>query len=292
MILTLKTELASVDIRTKGAQVVSFLDAENVQYLWQGDKAYWGGQSPILFPIVGGLRNGKTIIDGQEYAMVRHGFARASEFTAEQIDEKTAIFTIESNEETKKMYPFDFIFKVIYKLDGKTLTWEYEIENTGNKEMIFAVGGHPAINCPILPDEKFEDYVIEFPENETSKCPTVSMETGLIDFDTRYDMLENSKTIELKHDLFYQDALIFDDLKSRSCKLYSPKSGRGVEMNFGGFDMFGIWSAVNDAPFVCLEPWTGCATTFAEDDNFKNKRDMIFLPAGEVCKKSFSVTLI
>lgn len=292
MNITLKSGSTSATINTSGAQLISLISGNSIEYLWQGDKKYWGGQSPILFPIVGGLRDGKTFIDGKEYRMNRHGFAKISEFTVSDITDASAVFTITSNDETRAVYPFDFSFSVKYTLNDSSLTWEYIVKNTGGKTMPFAVGGHPAFKCPIKEDECFEDYAIIFEKNEISKCATVNLQTGLIDFENKYELLKGSDTINLKHELFYRDALVFDDLQSRKCRFVNKNSGLGVEIEFDGFDMFGIWSAVNDAPFVCLEPWTGCATTESEDDNFINKRNLIFLDPNEVCTKSFKVTVL
>ena len=118
------------------------------------------------------------------------------------------------------------------------------------------------------------------------------METGVIEVENRTRVLNGGKQIALQHSLFYKDALVFDNLKSRSVKLYSQKSGRGVKMDFAGFDYFGVWSAVNDAPYVCLEPWTGCATCTDEDDVLANKRGMCMLQVGNERRSAFSVTLL
>ncbi|MDR1565030.1 MAG: aldose 1-epimerase family protein [Oscillospiraceae bacterium] len=292
MTVNLKSAKASADIDSKGAQLLSFVGEDNTEYLWQGKAPYWQGRSPILFPIVGRLREDKAIIGGKEYNMGRHGFARHREFEVEQPDDSTAVFTLKSDEESKKQYPFDFIFKMVYTLNEDTLTWKYVVENTGKTDMPYAVGGHPAFNCPLEEGEVYEDYAIEFKNEEKSKCPKIDLHTGLIDFGSRYDALKGSNKIDLSQSLFANDALVFDDLKSRSCKLFSKKSGKGVEMVWEGFDLFGIWSSTDNAPFVCLEPWTGCATAVDENDTFETKRNLIFLKLGETRSKSFSVRIL
>lgn len=286
----IKNDKIEVKVDSKGAQLQSVL-YENREYLWQGDKLYWGGRAPILFPIVGGLRNNLTVIEGKIYSMKRHGFARASQYFVSEKTEDSVTYLIKSTDYTRAVYPYEFEFYVKHSVKDNTLTTQYTVVNTGDKVMPFAMGGHPAINCPLNKDEAFEDYVIEFPENENAQCPTVSMETGLIDFNNRYPCLDNGNTIKLSHRLFDADAMIFDTLKSRSCKLYSKKSGNGVKISFDGYDMFGVWSAVNDAPFICLEPWTGCATAFDEDDMFESKRNLIRLAPGEKCVKQFTLEL-
>ena len=281
--ITIKNEHLEVVIDTLGAQMQS-LKLDGKQYLWQGDKLYWGGKAPVLFPIVGGLRNNLTVINGRIYSMKRHGFARFSEFSVVNQHENEVTLSICDNEETLKVYPFHFEFQVTFSVKDTTLTTEYTVINKDNCTLPFALGGHPAINCPINSDEAFEDYIVEFECMENADCPTVSMETGLIDFNNRYPALKDSNVINLEHKLFYNDAMIFDNLNSKSCKLYSKKSGNGVKMDFADYDMLGIWSAVNDAPFICLEPWIGCATTADADDMFESNRGLIYLEEGSVCK--------
>ena len=134
--------------------------------------------------------------------------------------------------------------------------------------------------------------MIEFEQNETADCPQINLNTGMIFFQKRVPILKNEKAILLQHSLFDQDALVFDSLKSKKVKLFSSKNGRGVEMDFAGFDYLGIWSAVNNAPFVALEPWTGCATAADEDDDFYHKRGMTLLQPGQSAKHEFTITLL
>ena len=292
MRIQLHSKASFAEIDTFGAQLVSFSDAEGIQYLWQGNAEYWSGQAPILFPIVGALRDGKTIIDGKEYSMGRHGFARKMEFRCVMTKDDSAIFSLDSNEETRKQYPFDFHFMVTYRLNDCALTTEYTVMNMGDKPLPFAIGGHPAFNCPILPGECFENYVVEFEKNETADCPQINLKTGLIDFSNTTRCLSDEKTIALQHSLFYKDALVFDHPQSSKVKLCSRLSGRGVEMNFGGFDYLGVWSAVNDAPFVALEPWTGCATCTDEDNLMIHKRGTKILEPNQSAKYSYSITIL
>jgi galactose mutarotase-like enzyme len=292
MKITIGDATGSAEIDSLGAQLVSLKNAAGTEYLWQGNSEYWSGQAPVLFPIVGALRDGKTWIDGNEFEMKQHGFARRMEFVLSGSDQSSASFSLRSNEETKEQYPFDFELTVTYRFCGSVLATEFCVSNLGQKPMPFAVGGHPAFNCPLSQEENFEDWAIEFEQNEAADCPQVDMQKGLIDFDKRTPLLNNEKTILLKHSLFSQDALIFDSLQSKKVKLFSLKNLHGVEMNFEGFDYLGIWSAVNDAPFVALEPWTGCATAGDEDDNFYHKRGMTLLEPGQKSIRTFTVTVL
>lgn len=292
MIIQIGDQTGSAQIDSLGAQLLSLKNASGTEFLWQGDPAYWGGRAPILFPMVGALRDGKTIIDGRKYEMNRHGFARAMEFTVQSSTATSAVFSLRASDETRKQYPFDFELIVTYRFQSCALTTEFHVSNLGKQPMPFAVGGHPGFLCPLTKDENFEDWVIEFEQNETVDCPQLDINSGLINFNKRVPFLNNEKTILLKHSLFDHDALVFDSLKSKKVKLFSSKSGSGLQMDFTGFDYFGIWSAVNNAPFVALEPWTGCATAEDEDDDFYHKRGMTLLQPDQSTMHSFTVTIL
>jgi len=292
MVIQIGDQTGSAQIDTMGAQLISLKNVSGTEYLWQGNPAYWSGQAPLLFPMVGALRNGKTMIDGKEYEMKRHGLARKMEFSKLDSTTSSATFSLRASDETKKQFPFDFDLTVIYRFHSSALTTEFHVANLGEKPMPYVLGGHPAFNCPISKEERFEDWMIEFEQNETAECPQIDLHTGMIFFHKRVPILKNEKTISLQHSLFDQDALVFDSLKSKKVKLCSSKSGHGVEMDFAGFDYFGIWSAVNNAPFVALEPWTGCATAEDEDDDFYHKRGMTLLQPGQSAKHEFTIALL
>ncbi|MEG0614866.1 MAG: aldose 1-epimerase family protein [Oscillospiraceae bacterium] len=288
---TIKNGEVSAKIDTFGAQLSSFKDAE-FEYLWQGDEKFWLGQAPVLFPCVGGLRNGKTQFGGKEFSMKRHGVAKFCEFSVAESSETAVTFLLKSNAETLKSYPFEFEFFVKFELFGKKLVQTYLVKNVGNAVMPFAVGGHPAFNCPTFGESDFADCVVEFEQNETVHCPLVSMETGLIDFQNRGFSLNNEKTINLRHDLFYSDALVFDSLKSNSVKFYGIHSKKGIKAEFGDFKYLGIWSGVNNAPFLAIEPWSGCATCTDEDDDFAKKRGITLLEPNKTAEFSFSMEIL
>lgn len=289
MLISIKNENVSAAVETLGAELVSFKNNDGFEHIWQGDPKYWGGHAPVLFPIVGALRNNKAKIKGEWYEMGRHGFARRREFTVAEQREDAVVLELTADEETKKLYPFDFRFTVSYILTGSSITTEFKVENTGDEPMPYSVGGHPGFNLPIEAGETFEDYDIVFEKPETQKCPAIHPTECLIDYDKIIFEMDDEDVIPLEHSLFYNDALVFSDLNSETITLKSRKSGRGVMMEFSGFPLFGIWSAANDGPYVALEPWTGCATAFNESDEFTEKRGMRTLPAGSMEEYAFTV---
>ncbi len=292
MLYTISNGSLTAQVDSLGAQLVSLKGANGAELIWIGDPNYWKGQAPVLFPMVGALRAGKTLIGGQWYEMGQHGFARHMEFASVQVGADSLSLTLTSNAETKKMYPFDFAFTVTYALTESGYTTTFTVENTGTETMPFAVGGHPGFNIPVGEDAAFEDYTIVFEKPETQRCPAIVMGQGLIDPTGCVFTLENQREIPLKHSLFYQDALVFEQLDSHWVQVRNKKTGRGVTMDFTGFPMFGIWSAQNDGPYVCLEPWTGCATRTTEGDDFAEKHGMTLLPPGETSTHTFAVTIL
>ena len=292
MKININSDTAQAEVVSFGAQLTSLKDKSGTEYLWQGDEKYWKGQAPILFPIVGSLRNGRTIINEKEYSMSRHGFARNSEFELFNKKDNSVSFILKSNSDTKVSYPFDFELIMTYTVEGETLTTTFTVKNLSSEAMPFVVGGHPAFNCPILSNECFEDYVIEFDKDNEISYPVLDKDNGLIHFDNRKKLSIKDNIMALDHSMFYDDALVLDELNSRSVKLYNIKSGRGVKVDYKDFSFLGIWSAINDAPFIAIEPWTGCASGTDESDYFDKKRGMTFLNPKENISFSFKITII
>lgn len=273
-----------------GAQLVS-LTSQGKELLWTGDPVYWKEHAPVLFPIVGALRKGRARIGGQWYEMGRHGFAKGSRFTLDGQTDRSVSLTLRADEASKRQYPFDFTLTVSYGLQEDGIRTAFTVANAGSVPMPFAIGGHPGFNIPLEEGATFEDYVIQFEQPENQVCPTVHMDTGLLDYEQSGFRLEG-REIPLRHSLFYQDALVFSGLRSHCVRIWNPNSGKGVEMDFTGFPMLGIWSAPNDGPYVCLEPWTGCATLTTEGDDLEAKRGMAVLQPGQQARHSFMVKIL
>lgn len=289
----IKSNLASAEIKLMGAELTSLMDSEGTQYLWQGDPAFWGSQSPVLFPIVGSLRDNTATIGGNKTcSMGRHGIVKKMEFKLIDSTENSATYSVCSTPESKESYPYDFELQVKYSLSEKVLTIAYTVINKDSEVMPYFVGAHPGFNCPLLEGEAFEDYVIEFDQKEYACCPRPVKATNLIDVEHRTLILNNEKTFPLDHTWFSYDLQMFDQLKSRSAKLYNPKTGRGVQLDFAGFDYLVVWSSKNGGNFVAIEPWTGTCTCTDEDNIFEHKRGVKFLAPNESATHSFTVTLL
>ncbi|HEX3040281.1 MAG TPA: aldose 1-epimerase family protein [Caproiciproducens sp.] len=289
---TLKNEDLTVQFNTFGGELTSIKDEKGTEYLWQGDKKYWGGQAPVLFPIVGSLRDKKATIGSDKTCfMERHGVARKMEFDMTEKTDDFITFTLCSDEETRRRYPYDFQLNIRYLLSGKNIINEYTVINKTDEAMPFQIGGHPGFNCPIGERETFQDYEVEFEQEETADCPALTSE-GLVDVSKRTRILDGSKTLKMNHSLFKTDALIFEGLKSRSAKLFNPKTGYGIQVSFADFENLLLWSSANDGPFVALEPWNGLATCSDEGDVFEQKRGVRTLQSGESGTFSFTITVL
>lgn len=275
----------------EGAQLNSLVK-DGREYLWQGNAEFWAGQAPVCFPIVGVLVDGKAKAFGKPCEMKRHGVARINPFEVFEQHKNSVTFIQKSSEETKKQFPFDYELKIKYTIVGDTVTNEYIITNTGNEKMPFVIGGHPAFNCPVCEDEEFEDYKVVFDKPISELCLRPDHHTGLVDVSKKYDVMNGGDTLNLKHDLFEDnDALIFENCQAKSATLMG-KNGKGIKIEFQDMNNLLVWSAVGNAPFVALEPWTGISNCSDEDDVFENKRGMTVLEPDETVSFKFKITMI
>lgn len=279
-------------VESHGAELVSFKDSNGKEYIWNGDPAYWTGRNPNLFPVVGNLKGGKIMINGTEYEMGRHGFARNSEFTVAEQGEDYVIFELTENEETLKKYPFKFTFQVIHRLTENGFSTEYLVKNTGDELLPYCVGAHTAFNCPMNDGEKFEDYQLVFEKEE--EAPTILLTAeGLFQNGDTEPMLFG-KVLPLDHSVYARlDTVVFRGLKSNMVSLVHKETGHGVQMEFGQFPMIAFWTkGAAKAPYICLEPWHGCAAYENETGNILDKPHVILLQPGESKSLKYTVTVV
>jgi galactose mutarotase-like enzyme len=276
----------SVEINEKGAELQS-VRLDDLEYLWQAEAAHWAKHAPVLFPIIGELKNGAYIFNDKEYKLSRHGFARDRMFEGEQLSPDAAIFTLRSDATTLDVYPFPFIFQVEYVITGEMLSCTYHVKNTGDGIMYFSAGGHPAFNVPLNKNLHYTDYSLEF--NHEEFLERYLLHKGLTGKETEKIPLQN-RTLSLEPSLFYTDAIVLKHIKSNQIKLFSGKDPHGLKFKFDGFPYFGIWAVV-DAPFVCLEPWCGIADNIYHDQQLVHKEGINILSSGEKWQRTWSVEL-
>lgn len=275
MEITLSCGNSSARIISKGAELKSYI-ADGKELMWCADEKYWGKTSPFLFPMIGNLRNGKTVINGKEYSISKHGFARDNEFVVENIADNTAVLSFESNDKTLESFPFDFKVTITYTLTEKTLEIAYAVENRSGGKMPYCIGAHPAFAC----DKAFDSYKLVFAENETVNSPVMNLETRMWGDNNRIKRLDNSKEYSLDYSLFDNDCVYFDTIKSKSCSLVS--GSEGVKVSWDGFETLGVWTPDHkEAPFVCIEPWCGCDDYDTDSGVFSEKRGIQLAAQGE-----------
>ncbi len=286
---TIKSSSCTVKLGLDGAMLNS-IKMGGTEYLWQSDERYWKGQAPVCFPIVGVLKDGTANAFGKKTSMKRHGVARINEFSVSEQLPNSITFVQKSNQNTKKEFPFDYELKIKYTVVNNTVTTEYTVTNTGKEKLPFTIGGHPAFNCPLTDDEKFEDYSVKFDKKINHPCLRPDIHSGLIDISKRYDVVTDSDEIKMDHNLFVDDAMVFDGIETKETTLVG-KNNKGVKLEYQDFANLLIWSSANGGNFVALEPWTGISTCSDENEIFENKRGMTILEKGETTSLKFKITL-
>ncbi len=282
MKIVLSSKNCSAKICQKGAELKSLV-VNGRELMWNADPKFWANTSPLLFPMIGTLKEKKTIIGGEEYRIPKHGFARDFLLTKESESESSVVLSLTPNETTKSVYPFDFKFTITYILLKNGIEITQTVKNNGSEDMPFCIGAHPAFACP----GEFTDYHLEFEKEETAVIPNYNTKTGVYEHDNRRTIIENSKIMPLNHDMFMNDVLHMEHPASRAVTLLD-KDGKGLCVKFPDFTGLGLWQAKN-APFLCIEPWCGsqdyddCSGIFAE------KQGVVIAKAGE--EKTFTYTI-
>jgi galactose mutarotase-like enzyme len=286
---TIENQQLKLRIHPKGAELQSIYQTEfRTEYLWGGDPAFWGKHSPLLFPMVGTLRDNTYRYQGNTYTLPRHGFARDREFVAESQTAESVGLLLTSDADTKKNFPFDFELRVIYHLQGSGFKTTYLVTNPASAPLYFSVGGHPAFTVPLAPGTDYTDYYLEFDQQEDTLRWPISKE-GLIDSPPQ-PLLNKTRTLPLSKDLFARDALVLKHPASQGLALRSKKTERGLKMDYPGFPFLGIWAAPN-ADFVCLEPWCGIADPVNSNQELTEKEGIQRLGPGESFERSWTLTL-
>lgn len=287
---TLSTPALQAAVETRGGELVSLRDQAGTEYIWQGDPAFWSGQNPILFPIVGSLKEGRVDVNGRTFEMGRHGFARQSDFTLVEQGTDFAVLELRESAATLARYPFPFALRVRHQLLETGFSTTFTVENPGETPLPFCVGAHTAIRCPLFEGECFEDYELVFDQPEDADSLLLTPE-GLLRPGETEPMLQNGR-ISLDYEKFRRlDTLIFQGLRSRTAVLRHKTAGRGVSLNFGEFPMMAFWTKPGGA-FLCMEPWHGCAAYENETGRFQDKPQVITLAPGGKQELSYAFTLL
>lgn len=283
MTITISNSNLTAQINHFGAELFSLKNSKNREFIWEGNPAFWGKHSPILFPIVGTLKNNSFRYKKSEYHLSRHGFARDIEFELIKKSDESATFSLISSIETKKMYPFDFELQICYSLVEKKLNIDYKVINKNEATIPFSIGAHPAFALPKL----FEDYTLKFEHNEI--LTSYELENDLLsDNFSTIKMIDNQ--VPLNYSLFEKDALIFKKLESKSITILENQNPL-LRVRFDDFPNLGIWTKVN-APFLCIEPWLGYSDTVHSTGNILEKEGIQLLEAKKSKEFNFSIEIL
>ncbi len=285
----LENEMLKATINADGAELTSLKDTEtDLEYIWQADSSIWARHAPILFPIVGKLKDNTYTYSGKNYVLSQHGFARDLVFSCFYKDKQKIILMLDASDATREIFPFDFVLLVSYTLNEKTLSITYQVENKDKVMMPFSIGAHPAFNCPLSAGESREDYYLEFEKEETLE--TYLLEAGLFSGETEL-LYESTTVLPLKQEIFAKDALVFKNLRSDFVTLKSRKKPFAIKVTIKGFPFLGIWSKSEASRFVCIEPWYGLSDQKDASGNLFEKEGIQHLAPQGIFTCHHSVTI-
>jgi galactose mutarotase-like enzyme len=274
-------------ISSLGAELKSFGKEGGENHIWSGDPTIWKGTAPVLFPIVGRLKNGQYQYKDTTYQLDKHGFARTSTFALNIDTDTEKSFVLTSSNDTLKHYPFHFEFEIFFSIDAGVLDVRYEVRNTGEETLWFTLGSHPAFSLP-LTDTKLEDYYLQFEQNE--HLDGYFLENDLLSTSPIPSFLNNTDTLYISAELFKNDALIFKDIKSRTVAIHHKHTGKRLTLSYDNAPHLGLWAKAG-SPFICLEPWFSFDDTNDVNGNLIDKAGMLTLNANEAFKTGYKITL-
>lgn len=285
--LILENGPLKIAVKPQGAELCS-LQLEGHEYLWQANPHFWPRHAPLLFPVVGKLKDDQYVWKDRIYRMKQHGFARDKTFKLIQSLPDRLVFQLKSDDQTRQQYPFEFELEVEFRLKGKQLWQLFRVKNSGEGLMPFSLGAHPAFALPLDEGLSPWDYSIRFEQAED--CAAYKIKEGLLTEEPHFQFRQQA-TLALSSHTFDQDALVFTQLRSKVVSIAAEQGKRAVIMDFNGFPTFALW-AKPQSPFVCLEPWNGHHDPLTHHGAWKNKPGLIWLPASETWKAAICITVL
>ena len=243
--------------------------------LWSADPAIWARTAPILFPVVGRVRDGQIKVAGRAYPMPIHGFANSSLFGIVERNEDRVLLALADNAETRASFPFSFRLAVEYRITPDALAVSLTVSNTGEGGLPYATGWHPGFALPFS-DTGRDRHVIEFETEEMASVPAITA-AGLFSSKSRPIPLEGNR-LPITDELMSREALCFLNARSRSVRLIAP-DGVAISVDVENFPHLALWSR-DAGPFLCIETWTGHGDPDGFDGDIFSKPSMRILPPG------------
>ncbi len=293
MIFALNNEEIQIKLDSFGAELKSLVALNTgAEYMWEGNPVYWKRTSPVLFPLVGSLKDGRHIYNKKEYKMSQHGFARDMEFELVSQTDDEIWFSLIYNEETLEKYPFKFRLELGYKLLGRQVKVMWRVANVDDKEMYFSIGGHPAFRCPLDANEARSDCYVMFKGADSVLSHSIVAD-GLVG--EKYTVYEpGDGFLPIKNDLFDDDALIIEESGIGEVSLAGADKKPYLTVKFDA-PLFGVWSPVKKdlppAPFVCIEPWYGRCDSIGFDGELADREYGNKLAAGEIFEAEYTIEI-
>jgi len=281
---TLHGEGVTATVLAHGAELCSLKTSNDTELLWQAGLE-WPRHAPMLFPIVGKLKNDTLRHRGKSYPMGQHGFARDSRFEWAERGHASCRLVLTDNAETRKRYPFAFRLTIAYDLAGGDLAVSFEISNTGDELLPASVGGHPAFNWPLQPGLSKADHRLVFVNDETA--PIRRLKDGLLRPQPEPNPIQG-RELALSDALFKDDAVIIDQLASSSVR-FGAGEGPSIDVSWQGFRELGIWSKPDGAAFLCIEPWRGFASPVDFDGEFAEKPGVMLIRPGDTERLTYRI---
>lgn len=293
MIYEISSKDLCVRIDSLGAQLVSINDNDGLEYIWQGNPNVWGKSSPILFPVVGRCRKGILNIGGKDYEMPIHGFASGTE--AKVIDKKRdmIVFLMKASSATKKVYPFDFEFYVVFSVFEKKLTVTYKVVNKDKDDMYFGCGGHTGFNLKLTDEDKFENWDLVFEYDEPLWANDTDMKEVEISSSEKHEISRQGNAVHLKRELFDNDAMIFEEIKSKVITLKNRKLNKSIIFGYADYPTIAVWTKArcDEATYVCLEPWQSMGFRSGEGNTIEEKYDIVKLFPNDSRQYSYDIEI-
>ena len=277
----------TIQVDSMGAELKSLKEiSSGREYMWNADPRYWKRTSPVLFPLVGGLKDGSFRVDGIEYPMGQHGFARDTEFCLKSQVAHEIWFLLESDEETMRRYPYPFALEIGYELSERTVRVKWRVRNPAADTLYFSIGGHPAFLCPIREGTRQSDYSLRF--DARKELVSSVLEKGLMSGERAAYALQDGVLPVTEH-LFDRDALVIERDQAHRVSLVTPEGRDYLTVAFDA-PLFGIWSPPGkNAPFICIEPWYGRCDSADYGGEWRDREWIQTLGAGEIFEASYDI---
>lgn len=288
---TLKNDVLTVEVSGHGAELTSIRKG-STEYLWQADPAFWGRHSPVLFPIVGSVWEKRYRVEGKEYELGQHGFARDMDFTLVNATETEVRYRLESTPETLAKYPWPFVLEISYRLHDGNLDVIWEVSNPGTEEMFFQIGAHPAFYYPDYDPQTMERGFLSFDRNEELECIRIK-EKGCVDAETRYPLeVPQDGLLPLTRETFDAiDTIMLQDSQTGKVTLHRADGSPWLSLSFDA-PVVGIWSPpTKNAPFICIEPWYGRCDRAGYEGDYREKDWINRLGAGETFRSVYTISI-